>query len=162
MKRKIDPQLLHDFHQEMANKHKCIHGFYRYNLNEIEGRFRAGIETPALLMLSSSSMLSRNENKTANFNTHSLNLLLIDFAGKPGDYEKQEAILNDTYYLALDCVSYLEHQRKQRESPLFMLFDTDSVRIEKVGPIFDNMFGWNLIYDIKNPEPLCYDENKWK
>lgn len=162
MERKIDPAKLLAFHQEIATKHKSINGFYRFNLNEIEGQFRSGIQTPALLMMSQSNVLSSNTNKTVNFNTNSMSILILDFGGVPNDYDKENLVLNDTYYLAMDVVSYLVKQNKNSNSFLHMLFDVDSVRIEKVGPIFDNMFGWNVMYDLKNHEPFCFDEDKWE
>lgn len=161
MERKIDPVKLLAFHQEIVTKHKNINGFYRFNLNEIEGQFRSGIETPALLMMSQSNALSSNTNKVANFNTHNMSILILDFAGAPNDFDKENEVLNETYYLAMDVVSYLVQQNKNPNSFLHMLFDVDTVRIEKVGPIFDNMFGWNLLYDLKNHEPFCFEVDKW-
>lgn len=162
MERKIDPDKLLHFHSEIARKHKGINGFYRFNLKEIEGKLRSGIKTPAMLMLSHSSSLNANTNKTVNFNTHSISLLILDFAGKPNDFDKENTVLNTTYYLCLDVVSYLVKQNKDPNSFLHMLFNVDTVRIEKVGPIFDNMFGWNLLFDLKNPEPFCFEPDKWE
>lgn len=162
MERKIDPDKLLQVHETIVAKHKQINGFYRFNLNEIEGQFRKGIKTPALLLLSHSSALSANSNKTANFNTHNVSLLILDFAGKPNSFDKEDAVLNETYYLALDIISYLKKEHANEDSFLYSLFEIDSVRIEKVGPIFDNMFGWNLLYDLKNKEPFCFEPDKWE
>lgn len=162
MERKIDPDKLLQLHETIANKHKGINGFYRFNLKEIEGQFRKGVKTPALLLLSHSSALNTNANKTANFNTHFVSLLIIDFAGKPNDFTKENIVLNETYYLALDVVSYLKKEHANENSFLYSLFDVTSVSIEKVGPIFDNMFGWNLIFSLKNQEPFCFEPDKWE
>jgi len=162
MERKIDPHKLLQFIETIANKHKQINGFYRFNLNEIEGQFRRGVQTPALLMMSQSNALSTNANKVANFNTHNMSVLIIDFAGKPNDFDKENTVLNNTYYLCLDVVSYLVKENKNPNSFLHTLFDVGSVRIEKVGPIFDNMFGWNLLFDLKNHEPFCFEPDKWE
>lgn len=162
MERKIDPDKLLQFHKEIAEKHKQLKGFYRFNLNEIEGQFRSGVQTPSLLMMSQSNVLSSNPNKVANFNTHSMSILIIEFAGKPNDFDKENTVLNDTYYIALDVVSYLVKENKNPQSFLYMLFDIATVRIEKVGPIFDNMFGWNLLFDLKNHEPFCFEPEKWE
>ena len=159
--RKLDPNKLLQFHNEIATKHKEVNGFYRFNWNEIEGKFRSGIGTPALLMESHSSILTTNTNKVANFNNHSLSLLVLDFTGKPNNFDKQDQVLNNTWYIVMDIVSYLIKENKNPNSFLHMLFNVDSVRIEKVGPIFDNMYGWNLLYSLKNQEPFCFESNKW-
>lgn len=161
MERKIDPNKLLQFHQTIATKHKLLKGFYRFNWNEIEGQFRSGVQTPALLLESHSSVLSSNANKVANFNTQSLSLVVLDFTGTFNDFEKQEQVLNNTWYIAMDIVSYLVKENANPNSFLYMLFNVDTVRIEKVGPIFDNMFGWNILYDIKNREPFCFEPDKW-
>lgn len=161
MERKIDPDKLLQFHETIATKHKQINGFYRFNWNEIEGQFRSGVGTPALLMESHSSALSSNQNKTTNFNTQNLSIVILDFAGKTNDFDKQNQVLNANWYIALDIVSYILKESKNPQSFLYMLFNTDSVRIEKVGPVFDNMYGWNLLYELKNHEPFCFEADKW-
>lgn len=159
MERKVDPNKLIELHQTIVRRHKKLKGFYRFDFSEIEGEFRRGVETPALLMESHSSAL--HSNNTSNFNTHAMSVLILDFAGQVGDYDKQNQVLNETYYLAMDFVSYLVREKERRESFLYSIFKTDSVRIEKVGPIFDNMYGWNVLYELKNAEPFCWEPDKW-
>lgn len=161
MERKTTHQEIIVFHEEIAQRHKNINGFYRFDLNEIEGEFRKGVGTPALLLLSHSSVLSSNTNKVANFNTRTISFLIIDHVPKMNDFAKQNEILNNTEGIALDIISYCVRSHKTEDSFLYNLFDIDTVRIEKVGPIFGNMYGWNIIYDIKNREPMCWDESKW-
>ncbi|AJH16420.1 hypothetical protein [Myroides profundi] len=35
-------------------------------------------------------------------------------------------------------------------------------KIEKVGPTFDNIFGWNVIYTISNKQTMVINPSKWK
>lgn len=149
------------FHKSIALAHKEINGFYRFNWNEISGQFRSGIQTPALLLESHSAQLSTNSNNSATFNNRNISFLLLDFTGKADNYTKQEEVLDQLENVALDIASYLKEQNGNRNSWLFGKFDTASFRMEKVGPIFDNMYGWNILYTPRNHEPLCYDALKW-
>lgn len=161
MGRKVSHKKIVQFHQEIQRRNKALKGFYRFNWVEIEGQFRSGIGTPALLLESHSTDLSSNSNKVTTFNNRRISFLIIDFTGVTDDYEKQEDVLDATEDIALDIVSYLKTESKKADSFLYNLFDVDTVRIEKVGPIFDNMYGWNVLYTLKNHEPMCFDPDKW-
>lgn len=149
------------FHEAIAKAHKELNGFYRFNWNEINGKFRSGINTPALLLESHSAQLSTNSNNTTTFNNKNVSFLLLDFTGKADDYDKQEAVLDKLENVVLDIAAYLKKENGNRESWLYGKFETSSFHYEKVGPIFDNMYGWNILYAPKNHEPLCYDPDKW-
>ncbi len=159
--RKITHKPIVEFHKEIANKHKEINGFYRFNWNEINGLFRSGVQTPALLLESHSSELNTNSNNTTTFNGRSISFMLLDFAGKADSYDKQEEVLDKLENIGLDIASYLKKLNGDRESWLFGNFVTDSFKMEKVGPIFDNMYGWNIMYLLKNHEDLTFKPDNW-
>lgn len=161
MERKVTHKRIIQFHQEIATRHKEIKDFYRFDLKEVESQLRSGIDTPALLLLSHSSILSTNKNKTVTFNTRTISFLIIDNGGLPDDYLKHDQVLNETEDIALDVVSYCARENKLATSFLYNLFDVANVRIEKVGPLFGTYYGWNVIYDIKNHESMVFDASKW-
>jgi len=149
------------FHQGIATAHKEINGFYRFNWNELNGQFRNGVQTPALLLESHSADLSTNSNNTNTTNNRAISFILLDFTGKADNYDNQELVLDKLENIGLDIISYLKHLSNDRKSWLFGKFDPSSVKMEKVGPLFDNMYGWNILYTIKNHEPLCFEPDKW-
>ncbi len=159
--RTISHQSIVDLHRKIAAAHLQINGFFRFNWSEITGKFRSGIETPALLLESHSTELAENSNKTTHFNERRISFMLLDFTGSADNYTKQEEVLDELENVALDIIAYLVTESKNRNSFLFGKFEASSVSIEKVGPIFDNMFGWNILYTIKNHEPMCYQSEKW-
>ena len=160
MARTITHKPIVDFHQAIATAHKGINGFYRFNWAEINGKFRSGVQTPALLLESHSSDLE-SSNKVTNFNNRQISFMLLDFTGKADNYAKQEEVLDTLENVALDIISYIVKQNKTQTSWLFGKFDINSVQLEKVGPIFDNMYGWNILYSLKNHESMIYDPLKW-
>lgn len=150
-----------EFHRSIAEHHKGINGFYRFNWNEINGKFRSGVQVPALLLESHSAELSTNSTKTTTFNGRSISFLIIDFAGKSDDYDKQEEVLDRLENIVIDIASYLKKLNGERDSWLFGKFDPQFLSYEKVGPIFDNMYGWNVLYTLKNHEDLTFKPDNW-
>lgn len=149
------------FHREIAAAHNDINGFYRFNWAEINGKFRAGIQTPALLLESHSLGLKPNQNNTTTFSHRDISFMLLDFTGKADAYDKQETTLDELENVALDICSYLNKLHHDKTSWLYGLIELDKVEIEKVGPIFDNMYGWNVKYTLKNKESMIFDVSKW-
>ncbi|MRX40570.1 hypothetical protein GJU43_14875 [Flavobacterium sp. LC2016-23] len=160
--REITHAKIVQFHREMVTFNKELKGFYRFNWNEISGNFRNGVATPTLLLESHSAELNTNSNKSTTFNGRSISFLLLDFAGKADDYNKQEEVLDRLENVAIDIASYLKLLNEDRNSWLFGKFDPNTFAYEKVGPIFDNMYGWNVLYVLKNHEDLKIDPDKWE
>lgn len=150
------------FHKGIATANKEIKGFYRFNIAELTGKLRSGIQTPVLMLESHSLSLRENQNKTTTFADRNISFLLLDFAGKSDNYDKQEEVLDDLENVALDIAAYLKHCHNDKSSWLFGMIQNDTFQIQKVGPILDNMFGWNVLYTLKNHEPMCYDATKWE
>ena len=149
------------FHQAIATAHNSINGFFRFNINELNNQFRSGIKTPALLLESYSASIEENTNNTVNFNNRDMSFLLLDFTGNADNYNKQDLVLDNLENVALDIISYLKQQHKTKESILFGMLQPNSFRLEKVGPIFDNMYGWNILYTLKNHEPMSFNPDNW-
>lgn len=148
-------------HKDIAAWHKGINGFYRFDMEELTNQFRGGVDTPVLMLESYSAQLSRNANKTTHWNARDISFLLLDFTGASDDYDKQEEVLSRLEGVALDIISLLEKYRKTPGHWLYGLFDVDSVKLEKFGPWFDNMYGWNILYTLKSNQPLCFEPDKW-
>lgn len=160
MSRKTHNQVV-EFHKSIATAHVEIKGFYRFDVAEIIGQFRSGVKTPALLLESHSSDLESQTKMVSNFNSRKISFILLDFAGKSGNFDKQNEVLDNLENITLDIISYLVTQNKTNGSWLFGMFDINTVQIEKVGPIFDNMYGWNVIYSLKNHESMVFNPAKW-
>jgi len=160
MARTITHKSIVDLHRTIKEKHLGINGFYRFNWDEINGNFRSGIGTPAILLESFSSDFE-NTSGHSNFNNRSMSIMILDFAGKVGDYQKQEDVIDTLETIAVDILSYLKKLNETRESKFYGMISANNFKLEKVGPIFDNMYGWNILYNIKNQEILCFDVAKW-
>lgn len=150
------------FHKDIATANKEIKGFYRFDITELTGQLRRGVETPVLMLESHSTDLSQNQNNTTTFANRRVSFLLLNFTGKTDDYDKKEEVLDDLENVALDICAFIKKCHNDKNHWLYGMVDLQTVQIEKVGPILDNMYGWNVIYTLKNHEPMCYDAEKWQ
>lgn len=161
MNRKISHTDINNLHRAIAAAHKGIKGYYRFDFSELNGSLRRGIETPVLMLESPSSQFSRNAIKTTNFKQRDISFLLLDFAGQVDAYDKQEEVLSRLEEVADDIASLLDKFRKDKNHWLYGLFDVATYKLEKVGPIMDNMYGWNVLYSLSSHNPLCFEPDKW-
>lgn len=150
-----------NMHSEIARAHKGLKGFYRFNMSELDNNFRSGVQTPVLLLESYSSYYTRNPNKTANFKNRDISFLLLDFTGSADNYDKQEEVLSALDEIADDICSLLDKYRKDKNHWMYGMFDSATYKVEKVGPLWDNMYGWNVMYSLDNHQPLCFEDSKW-
>lgn len=159
MERIVSHATIVAYHKMIADAHLDIKGFYRFNWNEINNAFRSGVDTPALLLESHDSDVRANRNQTATFNERTISFMLLDYASS-NDYDAQELVLDKLEKIGLDICSLLDRDRKNTAHWLWGKFD-GSLKMEKVGPVFDSFYGWNIVFSIKNQETMCFDENKW-
>ena len=151
-----------ELHRLLALWHKEIKGFYRFDMAELAGNLRNGVQTPVLMLESYSSQVKTNANKTANFKDRDISFLLLDYAGKADEYDKHDEVLSRLEVIGDDIASMLDHLRKDRTHWLYMLFDAGTFRMEKVGPLMDGMYGWNILYTLGSKNPLCFEPEKWE
>jgi len=148
-------------HGLLALWHRDIKGFYRFDMAELAGNLRKGITPPVLMLETYSSQIKTSPNKTANFKDRDISFLLLDFAGKADSYDKHDEVLSSLEVIGDDIASMLDRLGKDKTHWLYMLFDAGSFRMEKVGPVLNGMYGWNILYTLGSKNPLCYDPEKW-
>lgn len=154
-------QLL-DFHKSIANAHVDINDFYRVDFDELQGQMRAGINGfPVLFMEAPSIAISSETKGVTNFGNRANSILILDNVYDREDFPAVEAALEKTHRIALDIISYLLKCSKDSNHFLFGKFDSNTVSIEKVGPIVDNLYGWNILYQTKSFESMQFNPDKW-
>lgn len=161
MARTITHSKIVAFHKYIADGHTGINGFFRFNWSEIENSLRSGIATPCLALESHSTELSSLTKNVSTFNNRAISFMLLDHTGKADAYDRQEEVLDQLEGIGLDICSYLVKCNADNDHWLYGLFDVNSFQMEKVGPVFDNMYGWNILYTIKNKEPMWFNPTVW-
>jgi hypothetical protein len=158
--RPVTHETIKNLHQDIARAHRDINGFFRMNLSEIQGQFRKGIQTPTLVFFSHSADIE-TQTKISHFNNRDIVFWLLDFTGKADNYTRQDEVLDELEEIALDILTFLNKCHRDKDHWLFGKFEASSYGYTKIGPVFDNMYGWEIVYQIKNHEDLKYHPEKW-
>lgn len=61
-----------------------------------------------------------------------------------GDLDSQDSVLSETEQVVLSIISKMK--KDMRDNVLIKHLDLGSLQINKVGPVFDNCFGWRLTF----------------
>jgi len=160
-------QQYNELFEEIANRHPEIAWFHEIDEDEIiAGQFRSKIKFPAFVLEYPS--LSFADNRTnVNQVFPSAFAILKQVTGKYINHAptiKQHLI--DTNIIALDAISFL---REKRRTDGVLFLETNQVKLDKVGPVFDSCYGWRcelswqswVDINFNSEEWNEYDPNKW-
>lgn len=158
--RTVDHNSIIEYFNNLATQHVDVKGFIRFDLDEARSQLRTGIALPALFLESHSSDLESQTSQVTTFNNRTVSFLILDRAG-PRDHDKINDIRTMAEAVILDIISRMKRDNKDRNHWLFQLFDVNSVVIDPGGPIFQDLYGYNVRLTIKNKEPMVYNPLKW-
>lgn len=167
MARSVSHNKLLNYFKQLQEQHTLLEAFFRFNWNEIKN---AKINIPlgfSLLMESHAGDLSADQVKT--FNRRTISLLVLKPIINPNDFTAIEAALDESEQICLDIISRIDRDAKaaktDRNHPYRWLhgFDKNGVSydVDPNAPLFSNMYGYNLVLEIENPEDVCYDAARW-
>ena len=159
----ISYKQIQEFHQSVADAHVDIKDFYRVDFEELQGALRTNIKGfPVLMMEAPSVVLSSESKGVSTFGNREMSLLVLTNVTERENFQETENALDTTHRIALDIVSYFKKSAQEESHILFGRFYINTVRLEKVGPIIDNLYGWNILYEIKSFESMQYNPAKWQ
>ena len=157
--------------EQLAINHVDIKKAYRWNVSEVSGSLRSGIELPVMLIDAVETQTKAYTTKTIHFNTTAFTIL-----GKPNtrtgnldQYQAQNEVLDFCQQICFDLEARILHNGMQPKATdgsknwLYGLVDKNSFHHFKVGPIFsDGLYGYRCELTLKNQVPLCINESKWE
>lgn len=156
--------------ENLAENHVDIKGHYRWNVSEVSGKLRKGIELPVKLIDSVETQTSGDNTKTLHNNMTAFTIL-----GKPNtktgnldEYEAQNEVLDFCQQICFDVETRILYDAEQVEDSdgnknwLYGLVDKKSFHHFKVGPIFsDGLYGYRCEVTLKNQVCTIPDSTKW-
>ena len=159
-----------EFLENLALLHVDVKGSYRWNVSEVSGKLRKGIQLPVTLIDAVETQTSGDKSKTIHANSTAFTTL-----GKPNtrtgnldDYQAQNEVLLHCQQINFDFETRI---LKEAENPkdangnknwLYGLVDKNSFHHFKVGPLFsDGLYGYRCELTLKNQ--VCTEPNvdKW-
>lgn len=148
------------YFNDLATQHLQLQDFYRFDLDEARTQLRSGLKLPCLMLESHSSDLETQTNQVTTFNNRTISFLVLDRAAQR-DHDKINDIRDTAESIILDIISRMKRDNKDRAHWLYNLFDVNSVVIDPGGPIFMDLYGYNVRLTLKNKETMVYDQTKW-
>lgn len=156
--------------EELAINHVDIKDSYRWNISEVSGALRKGINLPVKLIDAVETQTKGDKTKTIHNNTTAFTIL-----GKPNtltgnldQYDAQNEVLEFCQQICFDIETrILNDAEKVKDSNgnknwLYGLVDKGSFHHFKVGPLFsDGLYGYRCELALKNQVSTCVDKSKW-
>jgi hypothetical protein len=146
-----------EYFRELAGKHVDIKTFVHGAAGRIISGSRSGLEYP-VLWLETPSLTLADKDGTAPFGTR-LGAFVVLHNTNSGDYEDQDAKWASTEAIALDVLSRLRKEHKERKISFSSL---DGGQLEAVATLtVDNEIGWRYEFSLGDYVPLKYDATRW-
>lgn len=164
----ISFEILISYLEDLAEKHIDIKSHFRWNISEVTGAMRSGIEYP--LMAIDSPEISTSGDRSSRFHYNSMAFTIL---AKPGNtrgadkYAEQNAVLNDCLQICYEIEKRIIADGSLvkiggEKNWLYNMVDISSFNFQKVGPIYtDVLFGYRCEFLIKNSVPKVVDASKW-
>lgn len=157
--------------ENLADQHVNINSKYRWNVNEVTGALRKGIDLPVML-------IDAVETQSQGANTTSLihsNTTAFTILGKPNTrtgnldkYQAQNEVLEHCQTICFELQNRILHDAEQPKDSagnknwLYGLVDKNAFHFFKVGPLFsDGLYGYRCELTLKNKVCTEVDTTKW-
>lgn len=156
-----------EYFETIATEHIAIQHsdsekhFARINIDEVLGGLKTKLKFPALVVESPEGFFTDDTIDNV-LRGYVIGFTIVDRV-KPGDFDGEETVLAITEQMVMDIVSRLrkEHRDYSTAGIISRAFQLNTVRWNKVGPLWENCFGWRCTFQVQNPNSLAYDEEKW-
>lgn len=144
-----------NYFEDIANRNKAIKGFVAVDQEELSARTLAIKGSyPAMIAEYPDLPLSDNKANTVFNPISGITILKSVAKGRPD--EKKQALM-ETERIMLAVISQIRKDRK--EGKIFI--DTNNLELNKIGPMWDNCFGWRMEFKYEHWVDLTYQEEEW-
>ncbi|RSC96066.1 hypothetical protein [Tenacibaculum singaporense] len=156
--------------EALSENHADVKEHFRWNVNEVTGAIRSGIELPLALIDTVETQSSGSNNTPLIHN----NTTAFTVVGKPNtktgnldDYEAQNEVLEYCQRICFDFQNRILHDASLpringEKNWLYGLVDKNSFHFFKVGPLFsDGLYGYRCELTLKSKVITEVDNTKW-
>ena len=147
-------------HKEIGHTEEEKH-FFRMNIEEVLTGLRSDINLPALILESFEGRLvdKKSDNNLANREGAFMILKKVEV----DNFDQENEFLDDSERIGLDIIKRMRRDSKTNpiQDRILKRFDYDGVSWGKVGPVFDNYYGYRFIFRLQDFENMKFDPDKW-
>jgi len=136
--------------------------FFRMNVSELAGNLKSGIKFPCLVLESFEVRIdANNSDHTAKVITAAFSI--IDVVPKVGDYARENEVLDALEPVVCDFIARLWYDSLQQTDGAEFLatLNRDAIEYNKIGPVWNNMFGWRCVFECHDHIDMDVDVSKW-
>lgn len=153
------------YFEEVSRKHKGIghtdaeKHFYRLDIEELITGLRSDLNFPCLLLESLTGHLNDTDaDSVQDILTGAFTILKqVD----PGDFTMEMQALQESIRIGKDIISKIRHDSRRTKVPVIEGFFLSSVLYEKVGPVFDNCYGYRFMFSFQQQIDLSFNPDSW-
>ncbi len=156
-----------DYFEGIATQHKEIQHtdakkhFARINIEEVLTGLRSSIFTPALILESFEGGLI--DNKSDNILADRMGAFMILKEVEHDNFKQEAEFLDDCERIGLDAIRRMRRDARVQpiQARLLRGLQLSKVGWMKVGPVFDNWYGYRFTFSLEDHENMKYDDSKW-
>lgn len=143
------------YFEQLASEHQGIKSFVHGDARRFQAKSRSEIEYPCLWLETPSQKFIDN---TGNTHIESTGAFVILHNAPAGDADAQDQIWSDTNQIALDVISRIRKDSKDRTQ----FIKSDFFGIDPIDTLFvANDYGWRVEFSVKKTKELCYNSSIW-
>lgn len=160
----MTPVTYKTYFKNLSEHHKNIKGFFRGNLSEIQGSFREGIQQPAMMLESYENDFDSNHTSVIKESSFAFTIYVSPELETSilNTFDQEDLSLSIAEQIGDEVILRMRKDSLTKGSGIYGMFDPESVKSHKVGPIFtENLFGYRFTGFLKGNIPNKVDTNTW-
>lgn len=159
--KQITHQDIVNYMRSLADNHLDIKDFFRMDVTEIQGAFRAGIDFPCLALESLEGDFSGSSTGNSIDNQSFAFTMLT--APVIGDFKEQNIMLDQSQIIGKELIARMRHDARVKGHLLHKAFYVSGVNYHKVGPLFlEHLYGYRFVVELRYKTELIVDVGVWK
>ena len=155
------------YFREIAEKLKDIghtaenKKFTRINIEEVLNGLRSDLDMSTPVMVLENYEASFNDNRSDNVFKDLNGALMVLQNVDHGDYEGEAEAMDRCESAIMKIIAKMKEDRDYRQIIPLRGFELNSVRLYKVGGVFDNSYGYRMEFMLRGAVPLVVEPNDW-
>lgn len=93
--------------------------------------------------------------------------MILQYA-KPNNPEARRQVLDNTQEIGMKVIARMQYERlilnkgvKDLYPHFILFFNLDDTKYQKVGPVFNDCYGWRFEFDLSEQSKLPFDSDEW-
>lgn len=136
--------------------------FFRTNLDEIIGAMRSSIDADKYVMvLESYEHTSKDLHSDNHLREYTGAFMIIRRVAQLDDFDTQDTVLNKCEEIAIEISKRVYADSLDYDNRTFTNIELNDFTFQKVGPLYNNWFGFRCQFNFSDTYDVEVDNSKW-